>query len=133
MAHFVTFEQAKWIKEKGFDVPVFYCFDLLGNDKRLDEIWSQGCEGGMSLEDWLWDYNSPDFNLISKPEQHQVVEWFRVNHGIWVSVFNDDVNYFWMGIVLATKKRLKDGNAKEFDTPQEAYSAAFDYILNNLI
>jgi hypothetical protein len=59
-----------------------------------------------------------------------VVEWLRVNHGIWVYSYNNGTS--WIGSIQKTNGsiiRIIPAN----DTPQEAYSAAFDYILNNLI
>jgi hypothetical protein len=59
-------------------------------------------------------------------------EWLRINHGIWISItYIDDILNF--GYTITT---IKDNcNQKEeynFKSPQEAYSAAFNYILNNL-
>ena len=135
---YVTFEQAKLLKEKGFNEPVFYCYNLDGTDKRLDDLWLQSCEGGMSLEDWLIDYNLFHFELVSKPEQWQVIEWLRFNKGLdlWVETgYADNSKKYY-------PKCTKDGHNKnllqkmfpfEFKSPQEAYSAAFDYVLKNLI
>ena len=63
-----------------------------------------------------------------------VVEWLRVNHGIWVySYTNGKIWYAWIqhtfGDIVELPSRLGEHNS-----PQEAYSAAFDYIKNkNLI
>ena len=61
-------------------------------------------------------------------------EWLRVNHGIWVTV----------GMIPFEKGRFFEYSICDFDnclkqngvyeSPQEAYSAAFDFIINsNLI
>jgi hypothetical protein len=78
---------------------------------------------------------------ITAPEQWQVIEWLRINHGIWVSVkiikwnYEKDIIKFNYNIC-----KLNSNNPSNiidfqynFDTPQAAYSAAFDYILTNLI
>lgn len=98
------------------------------------------------------------------PEQWQVVEWLRVNHGIWISILHRDVrnqpimdnnniikyiNFkgftFHIVSTLECNNLMSDkieeylnggigkGCGIVFETPQQAYSAAFDYILNNLI
>jgi hypothetical protein len=60
-----------------------------------------------------------------------VVEWLRVNHGIWVySYTNGKIWYACIqhtfGDIVELPSRLGEHNS-----PQEAYSAAFDYIKNN--
>ncbi len=102
----VTFEQAKWLKEKGFD---FYVPNI---------------------------YNE---KVLSTPEQWQVVEWLRVEKDIYVvSHFNTlflkgKYNILIHKISLQTICPMPNKIQSGYDSPQEAYSAAFDYILNNLI
>jgi hypothetical protein len=68
-----------------------------------------------------------------------VIEWLRVNHGIWVSVniAMDDKWYFEL-YNLKDKRNaeiiIEEEDFTDFhNSTKEAYSAAFDYILNNLI
>jgi hypothetical protein len=64
-------------------------------------------------------------------EFSHLCEWLRINHSIWVNTITED-NKWSYGIyktvnsygVLSTENLI-------FNSPQEAYSAAFDYILNN--
>jgi hypothetical protein len=68
-----------------------------------------------------------------------VVEWLRVNHGIWVSVDKQNYKLFkWrVSNINLRNDAISDLIEKSdfnYDTPQEAYSAAFNYIIsNNLI
>jgi hypothetical protein len=131
---YVTFEQAKKLKEKEFNVPTQWAFDLKGQDYK-DEHWDI-------------DYNCCTYNCYSKPEQWQVVEWLRVVHGIWINIdwSMTKWGYFIVDFKEETLKKVckdKDWrqrnsavylkNQFDFNSPQEAYSAAFDYVLNNLI
>jgi hypothetical protein len=142
---YVTFEQAKWLKEKGLNdhfyhrqgedstrwVSCKYCYDPLDESKTL-QLWSDNIES--STKERLE-------RLISAPEQHQVVEWLRVNHGIWVSVGVGNLFHGDKFFILIKKYNidrweltpLDNERHSPYDTPQQAYSAAFDYILNNLI
>jgi hypothetical protein len=108
--HHVTFEQAKWLKQKGFR-------NNIKGGLRYEMDGSTSTNG-------FWDYN------ISKYEQWQVVEWLRVNHGIWVAILEYSINdkgVFYESVV-------KGMTFSGYNSPKEAYSAAFDYIrLNNLI
>jgi hypothetical protein len=106
---YVRFDTAKLLKEKGFaNIQIDY-----GLNQML--------------------------NQSNPPEQWQVVEWLRVNHGIWVSVniAMDDKWYFEL-YNLKDKRNaeiiIEGENVTDFhNSPQEAYSVAFDDILNNLI
>jgi hypothetical protein len=137
---YVTFEQAKWLKEKGFDLPCFYYYE---NNKLIEPYLENGSstdtEFKVELSDLLEHFNKWS-KRISAPEQWQVVEWLRVEHGIWISVGNvySEYTHWAYGIGKENKGmilpfRQGQDNHDYFNSPQEAYSAAFDYILNNLI
>jgi len=132
---YVTFEQAKLLKEKGFNLPCFYYYE---NDKLIEPYLENGSstdtEFKVELSDLLEHFNKWS-KRISVPEQWQVVEWLRVNHGIWVWVEKgrNPENFYPVidsGKEIASFKYLPK---MWRDTPQEVYSAAFDYILKELI
>ncbi len=129
---YVTREQSKWLKEKEFDLPTYAYYSGLNFYTGEYKNHSQTTIGDTPMHKMLIGYTSA-------PEQWQVVEWLRVNHGIWVSVniAIDDKWYFEL-YNLKDKRNaeiiIEDENVTDFhNSPQEAYSAAFDYILNNLI
>jgi len=84
--------------------------------------------------------------IIYAFEQWEIIEWLRVKYNIDLQAV---CNYsklgrtYRMGIIFVNDDKkvdsifLRPENEKfefiEFNTPQEAYSAAFDYILENLI
>ena len=127
---YVSFKQAKWLKEKGFDVPTYgYYF----NDTIVDEP---------CITSTLERNSSMVVTAYAAPEQHQVVEWLRVNHGIWIEVRHIKtfgINRFH--IMIWDYKNPEDymtiyydgvgPGYKVWDTPAEAYSTAFDYIQQN--
>jgi hypothetical protein len=139
---YATFEQAKMLKEKGFDGECarFYTKSnckLYGIDEhgryypiknKSKELWIVGNVAVLNIK-----------NLILAPEQWQVVEWLRVNHGIWVSVqykgfiVNRELIEFHYEIKYCKELPNLIRNENSFNSPQEAYSAAFDYILKELI
>lgn len=108
-SHYVDFTTAKWLKEKGF----------------------KGIEIDYGLNQML--------NNSNPPQQLQVVEWLRINHGIWTSVDKQNYKLFKWRIsnINLRNDAISDSIEKSgfnYDSPQEAYLAAFDYIrLNNLI
>ena len=110
---YVTFEQAKWLKEKGFTEKVHQYYQFIRNkSSKLNETWQflqssflvresdaamfpdEGVNGVVvsAYSDRIFrDYNfknSEDF--ISAPEQWQVVEWALQVHKIFISVMPYD-------------------------------------------
>jgi hypothetical protein len=126
---YVNFEQAKWLKEIGFDVRLKSWFDSEGEFHILnDEFNSIG---------WL-NHNLPK-DEYSRPEQWVVVEWLLLNHGIWVHTApenNEEDVVKWAYVIqrICEEEVFFVRRIGEFNSPQEAYSVAFDYIKeNNLI
>jgi hypothetical protein len=161
---YVTFEQSKALKQKGFDEKVHQYYQFIRNkSSKLDKTWqfvqssflvresdAVMCpdKGKNGIEVYAYsdrifrDYNfknSEDF--ISVPEQWQVIEWLRINHGIWVYVKKLDDSWLdlrsWIWVVRKQNNSYPFSTVvnseKPNDCPQEAYSAAFDYVLKNLI
>jgi hypothetical protein len=128
---YITFEQAKWLKEKGFDESCRMLINGAYEPFHFNLIETQYFQNNSVL---LKD-------CYSAPEQWQVVEWLRINHGIWISVGNvySEYTHWANGIGKENKGMIlpfREGqdNHDYFNSPQEAYSAAFDYIKdNNLI
>jgi hypothetical protein len=121
---YVTFEQAKWLFENGFDSD--YCNHCYDTNKKLKRAsvtnkWIKE-DGGY--------YNTT--NLLIAPEQHQVVQWLRVNHGIWVYSYTN--GKIWYACIQHTFGDMVELPSRlgEHKSPQEAYSAVFDYIRFNL-
>jgi hypothetical protein len=115
---YVTIEQAKLLKEKGFDVSVIKYWNGIGNyyDSKS-----------------YFNWNETD-KLISIPEQWQVIEWLRINHGIWIYAKTArTMNEFIWCIDSSKDTFMHEVETKYYPTPQEAYSEAITYCLTNLI
>lgn len=137
---YVTFEQAKWLKEKGFDEECSHSYKEVEpivlyqhQDKKYNNSFKKEWQNTVRKNSHM---DNAVINRYSAPEQWQVVEWLRVNHGIWVYAErgqNPDSFY----PVVDNKERItsfKYHSPMWGNSPQEAYSVAFDYIKdNNLI
>ncbi len=66
-------------------------------------------------------------------QQWQVVEWLYSNHDIWISIDMVEKDSFFYSINKANWEVKQTIFSDDFETPQQAYSAAFDYILKELI
>jgi hypothetical protein len=126
---YTTLKQSKVLKEKGFDEECRMCVED-GDDRPLP------FDCGREL------HKNSLHPYYSAPEQWVVVEWLRINHDIWVSVGVGNLFHGDKFFILIKKYNidrweltpLDNERHSPYDTPQEAYSAAFDYILtNNLI
>lgn len=141
---YCSYEVSKLLKEKMFGLPCYKCYDLNGNNYNLSELWSQGCESGMSLEDWCNDYNLPHFNLVSKPTHELAIKWILDNFGIDIHakrlykrpIVDEPVSIVWIpriDDINAGGEAYADSLATEFNAPEDAIEAALLYTLQNLI
>ena len=107
----VSFEQAQKLRDKGFNIYCQYRYTDFNGDIKLDEDASE-----------IFPY---------APEHWQVIEWFRLTKEIWIEIIKTEMflKYFFQ-IKRKTGGRIKSRN---YDSPQEATSAAIDYVLEKLI
>jgi hypothetical protein len=126
---YITFEQAKLLKEKGLVA-------------KSDKYWVKMTKDSYTemtdrrLEDLDSDIGIGGNLVITKYQQWQVVEWLLLKYGIWVGVNPLLNNKFFYNIIDLKSKSLLPINSGDesnynYTSPQEAYSAAFDYIINN--
>lgn len=128
----VNFELAKLLKEKGFDVPV-RTYRLEGKYSDFihegfeDEYW-----GDNKIVNWNKDIIGikPFKGFVSAPTIAEVVMWLYEKHGIWIWVEHyENDSKFIPQIPKANLSRV----LSFYDSPTEAYEAAIEYCLTNLI
>ena len=111
----VSFEIAKVLKEKGFNIPQLYFY----------------IDGDIS---WKVD-NTRCRNQIegeyAAPTIAEVVMWLYEKHGIWINC-NIAPNFETFSCYVVHKK-LGGYDTEEFNSPTEAFSEAIEYTLKNLI
>lgn len=117
---YVSFETAKLLKEKGFDVYVRSFYDA-------DDMPAQHTEA-------LWDWNLNKENYrFSAPTLQMAMKWLREVHNIYISIShrlshnadNDICFSFWIN-----EGKITDG---EWLSYEDACEAAIKYCLENLI
>jgi hypothetical protein len=132
---YVSFEQAKLLFEK--------C-----NLKREDLGFKHGSVSkpyytekgefnGDCLEHIKNILNKTPSILYAAPEQWQVIEWLRVNHGLFIIAVPNETRkgkwHYHRFDLLETGRDSEPELVDKFNTPQEATSAAIDYVLKELI
>lgn len=136
---YVTFQQAKLLKEKGFDIytPNAYINGIFITPEEPQNWnktkWVFTKEGfecfGCKLD------NIKYFEGFCAPEQWMVIEWLRVRYGIWINVVRTKFTVACRYQSYIEEKPLTGsmGGFISHISPQEAYSAAIDYVLTTLI
>ena len=123
---YVTFEQAKKLKELGLSAKSDKYWVMMTKDEYTEM-------SDVQLEDLDYSVGIGGNLVITKYQQWQVVEWLRVEKGIWVYVLPYSTLFRPYAEELIDLDRFGKWEGHKYSTPQEAYSAGFDYILNNII
>ncbi len=142
----VSFELAKLLKEKGFDIPTKKYYEYALKSKKDKENGYSGSfgwkKGELNLQsDYFQNNSKSDFTsemwyMCSSPTITEVVMWLYEKHGIWIvasyelNIENHKKEWFWIAI--------KDGEEiayqyKDFSSPAEAYEAGIKHALKNLL
>ena len=125
---YVSFEVAKLLKEKGFDEPIWTCYEddneVIFGDK--------------------YNWNNSPFGHTSAPTLQMAMKWLREMHNIHIAalcpIVDVDTDVFGVkyNVVISNLKNnclafntgIEDN---EYDTYEEAVEAAIEYCLENLI
>lgn len=118
---YITFEQASLLKEKGFD-------------EECKTVFYQADNAEICVEDFIEDETIGGY-YTKRAEQYKVVEWLRINYGEFISteIYLGKYRYVIYKVNNTESCRTAWRDNKLFDSPKEAYSAAFNFILNTII
>jgi hypothetical protein len=136
---YVSFSQAKLLKKKEIELDTE---EILFYKDEVNNIE----EHQLKNRDVIYNATSINYKVDEDEyrtyHQWELVEWLIVNHGIWVYV-GYRTNDLGENIFTPCGRNIpiKKEGVFEIDiipympksSPQEAYSAAFDYILKELI
>ena len=133
----VNSEIAKLLKEKGLDKPTKQRYFIAENvDSDKFPFLQEEC----ALHNWN-DYDDSSTTYYSAPTIAEVVMWLYEKHDFWINVFsksfyknndsNDILKLKFSFIVDSWAISMKENIF--FNSPIEAYEAAIEYCLNNLI
>ena len=154
MTTLVTFEIAKLLKEKGFDLATRKYYEHSLTERYNDEDgysgpfgWKKGettLQEGYHINNSKFDNSNDDWFICSTLTISEVVMWLYEKHGIWIEV--NHIKTFGINRFHITIWNYKDTSDyitiyhddigpgyKVWDTPTEAYEAAIEYTLNDLI
>jgi recombinational DNA repair protein (RecF pathway) len=130
---FVNFDNAKLLKEKGFGVIVNACYNEDGSIEDLDTLWHRGCEGGMGLEEWYFNYNNfAHAILYSQPTQQVAIDFIRINFQLHITITSISQES-WQYHITKIGDCLGKTFGEDFYTPEEAKEAAINHVLITII
>lgn len=128
MTHPISFELAKLLKEKGFDIPCIQCY---AEERLIDKN-----TGG--------DIFTGIYRLCVKSRFHkryylaptisEVVCWIYSKYDIWISVLqmlHNGETVTWYASYY--EQGIGEDIEVYYNSPTEAYEAAIKYALNNLL
>lgn len=129
MSKYVTFEIAKLLKEKGFNLMPFYIQSktdyVLGYDYDIEDE-----KDNLKTREFQWEDHICS-HLYLMPVYFDVVNWLLEKHGIWISVDRhfDKFKSKNNGVIIDF-----DGEKRNyFETPTEAYLSAIEHTIKHLI
>lgn len=141
----VGFELAKLLKEKGFDEPCSHAYKevespvlYIHQDKKYNNSFKKEWQNTVRKNSHM---DNAVIKRYSAPTIVEVVMWLYEKHGIWVSVKTIKWNYehntirFNYNICKFNHNNSSDITdvVYDFNSPTEAYEAAIEYTLKNLI
>lgn len=160
---YVTFEQAKLLKELGFDEPCFAywqsesspeptvlsfsgtkyvsqipkhrnTFLTIKGESRLVIPNELDYQEDMAIHPENYERLPWGLKVIA-PEQWQVIEWLRLNRGVWIypQIKGNSFQQCYIAMIVSNLNPNNTNQLGEYTTPQAAYLAAFDYILPKLL
>jgi hypothetical protein len=133
----VNFELAKLLKEKGFDEKCsHYYINDFQNFKHDGKLHKTGLPQDLDNEN-IFQYvkRTKQPHLCNAPTIAEVVMWLYEKHGIWICV-DKAAGFDWWKFNI---RILKDVGyvfgefGSDYNSPTEAYEAAIEYTLKNLI
>ena len=143
MTTLVTFELAKLLKEKGFDIATrkYYEHSLTERYNSEDGYsgpfgWKKGetiLQEGYHINNSKFDNSNDDWFICSTPTISEVVMWLYEKHGLWVEVIVEQPFYFGYDVFKVKNNVSQIKKFISYNSPTEAYLAAIEYTLNNLI
>jgi hypothetical protein len=129
----VSFHVASLLKEKGFNIPVANYYLNKEKGKFIHQGFEDDYWGDNRVVNWNKDVVGikPFEGFVSAPIIAEAIMWLFEKKGIWISVYPYDEAREDLFSYLLVKRSGNIRDKYPYKSPQEAYSAAFDFILKN--
>ena len=132
---FVSFETAKLLKEKGYNEPTQYCYDMQGNLHDAKDNF-------FTIDKGLTQYNNHDnydtipvFSGATAPIIQEVLRWLRIAKHVFIEIGFNRWNKYYMAHIFNMDNPDEDPFkvTTHFDSYEEAADHAIRYYCKNMI
>lgn len=127
MNNLLNFELAKLLKEKGCNIETEFIYRTEDDNLPFARYTTPiGTNPNIRLTGFI---------EISAPTIAEVVMWLYEKYGIWIVLMpkRKDKGLFFGGYIDTGKDEFMKSYGSNFKSPTEAYEAAIEYTLKNLI
>jgi hypothetical protein len=138
----ISFELAKLLKEKGFDIPVYYSYTYSTKSKKHKEDGYSGPfgwkKGELNINEGYFinkhkdvDYTNKYWYYCAAPEIWLLIEYFieKYKYFVQVSITIDDKWYFEIYNLIDKRNGELPVPFTYYKTKDDAYHEAFKYLL----
>jgi hypothetical protein len=139
----VSFELAKLLKEKGFQVPTKGCYTKYLKTHKSDNPSFAMTKGELEVDSEFiinksaGDLSNENYYQCARPTHQLVIEWLYINYGLYVWVQPHNIDGGFISLVQSTKKPAENTTqavySKKADTPKEALEKMLTFTLTKLI
>ena len=116
---YCSYEVAKLLKEKGFDIPLNYFYN---SDGRRCYATS-----------YNWNQTIGDFQDYSCPTHQMVMKWLREVHGLIISIEFQITCPTWKWRIYIKSSNDKHTDFRHYNKYEDAVESAIKYSLKNLL
>jgi hypothetical protein len=127
---YISFEQAKLLKEKKIEIDTDEVLFYRDEVNNIKEHQLKNKDVVYYANNFLYKVNE---NECRTYHQWEFIEWLRINHNIDVEGRTQITSKTGKKEYIAYIDCIDIDYNNRYKTSQEAYSAAFDYILKELI
>lgn len=134
---YVSFETAKLLKEKGFNIPCNTYFVEVEKETAKNKFKIRFCHSSVAANRNTYKSEMANHYYFSCPTLQMVMKWLREVHNIDISIevrvwneVEDGFVKYWKYTVYRTDEIEDFGQS---NTPEEACEEAIRYCLENLI
>lgn len=124
---YVSYETAKLLKEKGFDVPLYWYYDRDGILHNITYYCGSHIEANFNHQ------NIKDEEMTSAPTQSIALKWLREVHNIYIDILTyttgKNVQFRWVGYDNGRLFSQEEGKTIYFNSYEQAAEAACLYVL----
>ena len=134
---YVSFETAKLLKEKGFDIPCNAYFVEAEKETAKNKFKRRFCHSSVEANRNTYKSEMANHYYFSCPTIQMAMKWLREKKGIAIipvlSSILDNEKFLWDIKIVVAKTGESYSQGWIYEEQEEAFDTAIKYCLKNLI